>query len=153
MMTPPINRKSRGGFALIDPLIGILAIAAVMVGAINFWRLAEYKCDRARIEARVSQVLRESSDYVAYVSYDLLPADAAQLRSGFLLHPRDPTTGTYKDVYPFSVIAAVTTTNAGTPAEAKQIVLTLTYNTNPLPQAADSIQETVRTNALSRVKT
>jgi Bacterial type II and III secretion system protein len=30
-----------GGFALLDPLVGILLFAAVMVGAINFWRLAQ----------------------------------------------------------------------------------------------------------------
>ena len=48
---------------------------------------------------------------------------------------------------------AVTTTNAGTAAEVKEIVLTLTYNTNPQPISTDSSQETIRTNALTRVKT
>lgn len=153
MERPIIHRKQPVGFALIEPLIGILAIATVMVGVINFWRLAEYKCDKARIDTRVSQILRESSDYVAYVPYDLLPADGAQLRSGFLLHPLDPGTGAYKEIYPFSVIATVTTTNAGTPTEGKQIVLTLTYNTSPEPASRESIQETIRTNALNRVKT
>src|SRR3974390_1586492 len=86
------------GFALLDPLIGILVFATVMLGAINFWRLAEYKCARARIDARVSQILRENTDYVTYVAYDLLPADGAELRSGFLLHPLDPNTGRYKDI-------------------------------------------------------
>lgn len=140
------------GFALLDPLIGMLAIAAVMVGTINFWRLVEYKCGKARIDARVSQILRESIDYVAYVAYDLLPDDGAQLRSGFLLHPLDPEKGRYKDTYPFSIAAAVTTTDVGTLTEAKQIVLTLTYHTSPKPQAADDLEETVRTNAVSRIK-
>ena len=63
MQLPIISRNPRAGFALIDPLIGLLAIAAVMVGVLNFWRLAEYKCDKARIDARVTQILRESSDY------------------------------------------------------------------------------------------
>jgi hypothetical protein len=152
MERPIIHRRRSAGFALIDPLIGILAVASVMVGVINFWRLAEYKCNKARIDARVSQILRESSDYVAYVPYDLLPADGAQLRSGFLLHPLDPSTGAYKEIYPFIVIVTVTITNAGTPVEGKQIVLTLTYNTSPEPVSADSLQETIRTNALSRVK-
>jgi hypothetical protein len=153
-MQPTIIRRKRlAGFALIDPLVGVLAVAVVIVGALNFWRLAEYKCDRARIDARVSQILRESTDYLTYAAYDLLPADGAQFRTGFLLHPLDPATGTYKAVYPFSVIAAITTTNAGTPAEQKQIVLTLTYNTNPEPVATESPQETIRTNALTRVKT
>ena len=147
-------RRSRQvrGFALLDPLIAILVFATVMLGAINFWRLVEYKCARARIDARVSQILRENTDYVTYVAYDLLPADGAQLRSGFLLHPLDPNTGRYKDIYPFSVAAAVTTTGDGTPAETKQIILTLAYNTTPDPKAADSPRQTIRTNALSRVK-
>jgi hypothetical protein len=153
MARPIIHRRRSAGFALIDPLIGILAVATVMIGVINFWRLAEYKSAKARMDARVSQILRESSDYVAYVPYDLLPADGAQLRSGFLLHPLDPSTGAYKEIYSFSVIAAVTTTNAGTPAEGKQIVLTLTYNSTPEPASADSPQQTIRTNALNRVKT
>jgi hypothetical protein len=140
------------GFALLDPLIGILVFATVMLGAINFWRLVEYKCARARIDARVSQILRENTDYVTYAAYDLLPADGAQLRSGFLLHPLDPNTGRYQDIYPFSVTAAVTTTGGGTPAETKKIILTLAYNTTPGPQAADSPLQTIRTNALSRVK-
>ena len=148
-----ISRNPRAGFALIDPLIGLLAVAAVMVGVLNFWRLAEYKCDKARIDARVTQILRESSDYTAYLPYDRLPSDGAQLRSGYLLHPLDPVTGTYKQIYPFSVTVAVTTTNDGTIAEAKAIVLTLTYNTNPEPVSTGSSQETIRTNAFTRVKT
>ena len=150
---PIIRRNPRAAFALIDPLIAVAAIAMVMVGVLNFWRLAEYKCDKARIDARVTQILRESSDYVAYVPYDLLPADGAQLRSGFLLHPLDPTSGTFNQIYPFSVTVAVTTTNVGTAAETKEIVLSLTYNTNPQPVSTDSPQETIRNNALTRVKT
>ena len=153
-MLAPVLPRSRllGGFALLDPLVGILVFAGVMVGAINLWRLAEYKCARARIDARVAQILRENADYVTYVAYDLLPADGTQPRSGFLLHPLDRDTGRYKDIYPFTVTAAVTTTGAGTPAEAKQIILTLSYNTAPDPQAADSPLQTIRTNVLERVK-
>jgi hypothetical protein len=51
------------------------------------------------------------------------------------------------------VTTAITTTNGGTPAEQKQIVLTLTYSTNPEPLATNSQQETIRTNALTRAKT
>ena len=82
MLTPvfPRNRQL-GGFALLDPLVGILVFASVMVGAINLWRLAEYKCARARIDARVAQILRENTDYVTYVAYDLLPGDGTQPRS------------------------------------------------------------------------
>ena len=149
------KRPQPGGFALLDSLVGILVFALVMVGAINLWRLAEYKCARARIDARVSQILRESTDYITYVAYDLLPADGAQLRSGFLLHPIDPSTGSYNDIYPFSVTAAVTTTGGGTPAEAKQIVLTLSYNTAPEPRAAadsNPLQTAVHTDVLNRIK-
>lgn len=146
------GKRPLGGFALVDPLVAIVVVATVMVSAINFWRLAEYKCNKARIDARVSQILRESSDYVAYVPYDLLPTDGNQVRSGFLLHPLNPNTKQYQDIYPFSVTAAVTTTNAGTPDEAKQIVLALTYYTDRGPAATDSRQETIRTDALSRVK-
>ena len=153
-MNQTIIRKQRcTGFSLIDPLVGVLAFAAVIVGVLNFWRLAEYKCDRARIDSRVSQILRESTDYITYAAYDLLPADGAAFRSGFLLHPMDPATGTYKDVFPFSVVAAITTTNGGTPAEQKQIVLTLSYTTNPEPLATNVPQEVIRTNALTRAKT
>jgi Tfp pilus assembly protein PilV len=149
-----MRSRQTGGFALLDPLVGMLVFAVVMVGAINFWRLAEYKCARARIDARVSQILRESTDYMTYVAYDLLPADGAQLRSGFLLHPVDPGTGNYQSIYPFNVTAAVTTTGGGTPAEAKQIVLTLSYNTAPEPQAADDnpLQTAVHTDVLTRAK-
>jgi hypothetical protein len=98
-----IRGRRRAGFSLIDPLVGVLAFAAVIVGVMNFWRLAEYKCDRARIDSRVSQILRESTDYITYAAYDLLPADGEAFRSGFLLHPLDPATGTYKAIFPFSV--------------------------------------------------
>lgn len=148
-----IRRRRRAGFSLIDPLVTVLAFAAMIVTALNFWRLAEYKCDRARIDARVSQILRESNDYLAYAAYDLLPADGAEFRSGFLLHPLDPATGTYKEIFPFSVTTAITMTNDGTPAEQKQIVLILTYSTNPEPLATNTRQETIRTNALTRAKT
>ena len=147
------HNQRRAGFSLIDPLAGVLAFALIIVGTLNFWRLAEYKCDRSRIDARVSQILRESTDYISYAPYDLLPADGAAFRSGYLLHPLDPATKTFKDIFPFSVNAGVITTNAGTPAEQKQIVLTLTYTTNPDPLAATPPQETIRTNARTRTKT
>ena len=89
---------------------------------------------------------------MTYAAYDLLPGDGMQPRFGFLLHPLDPATGLYKDVYPFTVTASVTITGAGTSAEAKQIISTLSYNTAPDPQAADSPVQTIRTNVLQRVK-
>jgi hypothetical protein len=148
-----VLRRKLSGFSMVDPLIAATAFAVLMLGVINFWRLAEYKCAKARIDASVSQILRESSDYISYVPYDLLPADGTPVRSGFLLHPRDPGTGSYKDVYSFTVLAAVATTAPGTLGETKEIVLTLTYQTDPQPQSDDPVQETVRTNALIRDKT
>jgi hypothetical protein len=140
------------GFSLVEPLVGVLFCAVFMVGAIEFWRLAEYKATKARIDARVTQILREASDFVAYVPYDLVPADGSQLRSGFLIHPLDPATGLYKNIYPFNITVAVTTANIGTSGESKQIVLALTYQTRSEPQSQDSPQETIRTHALTRVK-
>jgi hypothetical protein len=146
-------RRNRG-FSLVEALVGVLFCAVFMVGAIELWRLAEYKSTKARIDARVTQILREASDFVAYVPYDLVPADGSQLRSGFLLQPLDPATGRYKNIYPFNVTVAVTTVNVGTPGESKQIVLTLTYKTrsDPQQQSQDNPQETIRTDALHRVK-
>jgi len=76
MQVPIIRRNPRAAFALIDPLIGILAVATVMVGVLNFWRLAEYKCDKARIDARVTQILRRWLKIIHKMWMDRTPYNA-----------------------------------------------------------------------------
>ena len=152
-MQPTIIRRKRlAGFALIDPLVGVLAVAVVIVGALNFWRLAEYKCDRARIDARVSQILRESTDYLTYTAYDLLPADGAVLSQGSLYQLYDSASQSWKSFDNYTVTANVQASNQGTASEVRSITLNMTYQVDGDSSFSQLKTQTIRSDAISRRK-
>ena len=77
-----LQSRSRGGFSLIETVLGMLVLALSVVGSFEALRLSDLKVRHARIDNRITELLRENSDYVMYVAYDLLPADGAVLSQG-----------------------------------------------------------------------
>ena len=79
-----LQSQSSMGFSLMETIVGILVLALSVVGSFEALRLSDLKARHARIDNRITELLRENSDYVMYVAYDLLPADGAVLSQGSL---------------------------------------------------------------------
>lgn len=79
-----IGSRPATGFSLIETIVGTLVLALSVVGSFEVLRLSDLKAKHARIDNRITELLRENSDYVMYVAYDLLPANGAVLSQGSL---------------------------------------------------------------------
>ncbi len=116
------------GFSLMETIVGMLVLALSVVGSFEALRLSDLKARHALIDNRITELLRESSDYVMYVAYDLLPADGTVLNQGSLYRFYDSTSQTWKSFYLYCIVTAnVQTLNEGTASEVRNITLRLTY--------------------------
>jgi hypothetical protein len=123
-----------------------------VVGSLEALRLSDLKVRHVRIDSRISELLRESSDYVMYVAYDLLPADGAVLSQGSLYRIYDATSQSWKNFYDYTVTENVQTSNDGTAAEIKKIILNLTYQVDGDSPSSPPRTETILSDAISRRK-
>ena len=121
------TRSRITGFSLIETIVGMLILALSVVGSFEALRLSDLKARHARIDNRITELLRENSDYVMYVAYDLLPADGAVLSQGSLYQLYDSTSQSWKSFYSYTVTANVQTSNQGTASEIRNITLSMTY--------------------------
>ena len=80
------------GFSLLETIIGMLVLAFSVAGSFEALRLSDLKARHALIDNRITELLRENSDYVMYVAYDLLPEDGAVLSQGSLYQFYDSIT-------------------------------------------------------------
>ncbi|MBV9672183.1 MAG: prepilin-type N-terminal cleavage/methylation domain-containing protein, partial [Verrucomicrobia bacterium] len=74
----------QNGFSLLETLVGIVVLAFSVAGSFEMLRLSELKQRHALVDIRVGEILREYTDYLLYLSYDLLPSDGAVISSGDL---------------------------------------------------------------------
>ena len=86
-----LQRRSRMGFSLVETIVGMLILALSVVGSFEALRLSDLKARHALIDNRITELLRESTDYVMYVAYDLLPPDGTVLSQGNLYRFYDST--------------------------------------------------------------
>src|SRR5580692_11143983 len=107
------------GFSLIETVVGMLVLALSVVASFEVLRLSDLKIRHARIDNRVTELLREHSDYVMYVAYDLLPADGAVMSQGSLYQLYDSTSKTWKNFDSYTVTANVQASNEGTASEVR----------------------------------
>src|ERR1700722_6437566 len=94
-----LQNRWRKGFSLIETILGTLVLGLSVVGSFEALRLSDLKARHALIDNRISELLREQSDYVLYVAYDLLPEDGAILSQGDLYQVYDSTSRRWKSVY------------------------------------------------------
>src|SRR6202790_3649453 len=98
-----LQNRSRMGFSLIETILGTLVLGLSVVGSFEALRLTDLKARHARIDNRITELLREQSDYALYVAYDLLPEDGAILRKGSLYQLYDSTSGSWKRFYDYTI--------------------------------------------------
>ena len=144
--------RSRVGFSLIETILGTLVLGLSVVGSFEALRLSDLKARQARIDNRITELLREQSDYVLYVAYDLLPEDGAILSQGSLYQLYDSTSGSWKNFYDYTIAANVQTLSEGTPSEIRNITLNLTYQIDGDSLSVPLKSQTIFSDAISRHK-
>lgn len=140
------------GFSLIETILGTLVLGLSVVGSFEALRLSDLKARHARIDNRITELLREQSDYVLYVAYDLLPEDGAILSQGSLYQLYDSTSGSWKSFYDYTITANVQTLSEGTPSEIRNITLNLTYQIDGDSPSVPLKSQTIFSDAISRHK-
>jgi hypothetical protein len=144
--------RSRTGFSLIETVVGMLVMALSVVGSFEALRLSDLKIRHARIDNRITELLREHSDYVMYVAYDLLPADGAVLSQGSLYQLYDSASQSWKSFDNYTVTANVQASNQGTASEVRSITLNMTYQVDGDSSLSQLKTQTIRSDAISRRK-
>ena len=147
-----LQNRSRMGFSLIETIVGTLVLGLSVVGSFEALRLTDLKARHARIDDRITELLREQSDYVLYVAYDLLPEDGAILSQGSLYQLYDSTSGSWKSFYDYTITANVQTLSKGTPSEIRNITLNLTYQIDGDSPSVPLKSQTIFSDAISRHK-
>jgi Tfp pilus assembly protein PilV len=144
--------RSRKGFSLIETVLGMLVLALSVVASFEALRLSDLKIRHARIDNRLTELLREHCDYVMYVAYDLLPADGAVMSQGSLYQLYDSTSQTWKNFDSYTVTANVQASNEGTVSEVRNITLDITYQVDGDSPSSQLKTQTIRSDAISRRK-
>ena len=147
-----LQNRSRMGFSLIETILGTLVLGLSVVGSFEALRLSDLKARHARIDNRITELLREQSDYVLYVAYDLLPEDGAILSQGNLYQLYDSTSGSWKSFYDYTITANVQTLSKGAPSEIRNITLNLTYQIDGDSPSVPRKSQTSFSDAISRHK-
>jgi hypothetical protein len=140
------------GFSLTETILGTLVLGLSVVGSFEALRLADLKARHARIDNRITELLREQSDYALYVAYDLLPEDGAILSKGSLYQLYDSTSGSWKSFYDYTITANVQTLSEGTSSEMRNITLNLTYQIDGDSPSVPLKSQTIFSDAISRHK-
>jgi hypothetical protein len=147
-----LSSRSRLGFSLIETVVGMLVLALSVVASFEALRLSDLKIRHARIDNRITELLREHCDYVMYVAYDLLPIDGAVLSQGSLYQLYDSNLHSWKSFDSYTVTASVQALNEGTASEVRRITLNMTYQVDGDSTSAQRKTQTIRSDAISRRK-
>jgi Tfp pilus assembly protein PilV len=147
-----IASRSPPGFSLIETVVGMLVLALSVVASFEVLRLSDLKIRHARIDNRVTELLREHSDYVMYVAYDLLPADGAVMSQGSLYQLYDSASKTWKNFDSYTVTANVQASSEGTASEVRNVTLNMTYQVDGDSPSSQLKTQTIRSDAISRRK-
>ncbi len=147
-----MQRRSQSGFSLVETLVGILVMALSVVGSFEALRLADLKARHARLDSRISEVLRENSDYILYVAYDLLPQDGGILSQGSLYQLYDSTHKIMAEFLQLHDYRPSPDLNPGTVSETKNITLNLTYQVDGDSPTSPLKSQTIVSDAISRRK-
>jgi hypothetical protein len=151
-MAMKLPGRSRFGFSLVETTVGMLILSLSLVGSFEALRISDLKLRHARVDNRVAELLRENSDYLMYVAYDLLPTDGTILSQGNLYQLYDLTSRSWKSFYSYSVTANVQAVNPGSAEEITNITLRMTYQIDAGVSTSQLKTQTIISDAISRRK-
>ena len=151
-MIKRLNSRECMGFSLMETILGMFVLSLSVVGSFEVLRLSDLKTRHSRIDNRITEVLRENSDYVMYVAYDLLPADGEVLSQGSLYQLYDQASQSWKNFYSYTLIANVQALNQGTSSEVRSITLRMTYQIDGEFPSSQMKFQTIVADAISRRK-
>jgi len=114
--------NAKKGFSLIEVLVGVTILVFVFSTAASFFKSGQYAALKARIDGRVTALVRYHSEKFIYMPYSAL-ADLAlsggTVETGYLYRPA--SSDGYGEVFPYTVTASMTLSEAGTPNEQVSI--------------------------------
>lgn len=146
------RRRTVIGFSLLETVVGMLVIVASVVGSFEALRLSDLKARHSHVDNRVTELLRENSDYVMYVAYDLLPTEGAVVSQGSLYQLYDTASKTWKNFYSYTVTAHVQMLNQGAPSEIRNITLNMTYQVDSDLPTAQLKSQAIVSDVITRRK-
>jgi hypothetical protein len=136
----------------METLLGIVVMALSVVGSFEALRLADLKARHARVDNRITELVRENSDYVLFVAYDLLPQDGGILSQGSLYQLYDAMSQRWESFYYYTVVAQVGVSNPGTASEAKNITLKMNYQVDGDAPGSPLKSQTIASDVIKRRK-
>ena len=114
--------NTKKGFSLIEVLVGVTILVFVFSTAASFFKSAEYTALKARIDGRVTALVRYHSEKLLYMPYSALAGLASSggtVETGHLHQPA--SNGGYGKVFPYTVTTSLALSGAGTANEQVSI--------------------------------
>ncbi len=146
------SRRAHNGFSLVETLLGIAILAISVAGSFEVLRMSDLQAKHTAVDNRVSELLREYSDYVMYLDYKRLPGDGDTLGQGYLYQVYDPVSKTSKGFYRYLVTVNVQTYETGMPGEYKNITISMNCQSDGHAYSEQIIMQTIVSNGITRSK-
>jgi hypothetical protein len=136
----------------MESLAAITVLALAISGSLELLRLADASARHTCMNNRITELLREYSDFVLYVAYDRLPEDGAVLGKGNLYQIYDFKSKTEKSSYGYKVMANVRTFNPSTLSEYKEIRLSMDYEADENGYSSQLVDQKIDCEPITRLK-
>jgi hypothetical protein len=144
--------RSHAGFSLVETIIGVPLLAFSVAGSFELLRLSDLQAKHASLDNRITELLREFSDYVLYLDYNRLPNNGACLGQGYLYQVYDSVSKTSRGFYHYLITVNVQTCNSGTAGEYKNITVGMNCQADDHAFSDQLVTQTIVSDAITRSK-
>ena len=135
-----MNTRPRGnrfqtaqGFTLIELLVSCALVATGLTIGTNLFKSSESAAIKARIDGRISALLRYQTEQVMYMPYSTLVGFASAgglTQTGYLYQPSDGAGG-YRQLYAYTLSSTMVLLGAGTASEQVSVTTSIQWSQPP----------------------
>jgi type II secretory pathway pseudopilin PulG len=144
--------SSHAGFSLVETIISIALLAFSVAGSFELLRLSDLQAKHTSVDNRITELLREYSDYVLCLDYNRLPNDGESLGQGYLYEVYDSASKTSRGFYHYLITVNVQTYNSGTTGEYKNITVSMNCQADEHAYSDQLVTQTIESDAITRSK-
>jgi len=126
--------NTKKGFSLIEVLVGVTVLVFVFSTAASFFKSGQYAALKARIDGRVTALVRSQSEKFIYMPYSALvdlASSGGTVETGYLYRPANSEG--YGEVFPYTVTTSMALSGAGTANEEVSIATVIRWE-EPAPE-------------------